>query len=388
MALSIAINLLPVLFTTLQRGAGGEGLSDEQLGRIGAVTFAGLVAAILITGPLADRLGAKLFALLGNGLITAGLVLLATSGSYSAILLAVFVMGLGAGALDMVLSPVVAAYYPDRRTSAMNWLHSFYCTGAVVTVLVAAAGLRAGVSWRVVSVVIGVLPLLILVGFAFTRLPPLVDESGGASRHRVRELVWERPFVLALVAILLGGATEMGLAEWLPAYAEKALGYSGFTGAMAFTAFLVAMAMGRIYIGMLGHRAEPVRILLVCCAATTVLFTIASAAPPAVALVACVAAGFSGSALWPSMLAVAANRFPRGGASMYGILAAFGNMGGIFMPWIVGFMTDRWSERLGYSAAMRWGLATAIVCPVLMGLVLWPLRRPRDARGPGEIPAG
>jgi len=38
--------------------------------------------------------------------------------------------------------------------------------------------------------------------------------------------------------------------------------------------------------------------------------------------------GLAGSCLWPTTLGVASDRFPRGGATMFGLLAAFGNPGG------------------------------------------------------------
>ena len=61
MSLAIGINLLPVYLTTISRTFGGPGgLTQEQLGRLGAVGFAGLVVGILITGPLADRWGPSL----------------------------------------------------------------------------------------------------------------------------------------------------------------------------------------------------------------------------------------------------------------------------------------------------------------------------------------
>ena len=51
-------------------GASGTGLTQEEsLGCIGSVAFIGLVFAILVTGPLADRIGAKTFALTGNILL-------------------------------------------------------------------------------------------------------------------------------------------------------------------------------------------------------------------------------------------------------------------------------------------------------------------------------
>lgn len=82
--LAIAVNLMPIFLTTLRVERGGRGgLSGEQLGRIGGVTFAGLVGGILFTGPLADRRGGKLFSVLGTLLIGIGLGLLTMSPSYS-----------------------------------------------------------------------------------------------------------------------------------------------------------------------------------------------------------------------------------------------------------------------------------------------------------------
>src|SRR4051794_36015102 len=296
-SLAVAVNLLPVFLTslspTLARAAGG--LTDEQLGRIGAVTFAGLVTAILLTGPLADRLGGLWFAVGGNVLIAAGLLLLGLAPGYRAVLLASFVMGFGAGALDMILRPIVSALRPERRTVAMNLLHSFYCIGAVATILAGAAALRAGVGWRVVS--LGLVPMPVLVGIGFLglrRLPPLV--GAGEVRTPVASLLRRPFFLVTLAAIFLGGATELGFAYWLPAYAEKSLGFSRWTAGMAFLGFSSGMAVGRLGIALLPHRIGPIRLMLACCAVTLVLFLLACFAPsPSVAFSACVLAGVSGS---------------------------------------------------------------------------------------------
>lgn len=95
------------------------------------------------------------------------------------------------------------------------------------------------------------------------------------------------------------------------------------------------------------------------CGLSVVLFLLGSFLPsPVGALLACVAAGFAGSALWPTMLAVTANRYPDGGASMFGAWAALGNAGGIFMPWLVGAVAD-WRD-------LHWGLALSALAPAAM----------------------
>jgi len=368
--LAIAVNLMPIFLTSLRVDLGGrDGLTGEQLGRISAFTFVGLVGGILLTGPLADRWGGKLFSIVGTLLIAVGLALLGNSHGYSMLLVAVFVMGLGAGILDMVLSPIVAALQPLSRATALNWLHSFYGIGTVITVLVGTFALRLGIGWRTISLSFVSVPLFVALGFLSVDLPPLTSDTVG-KRTALRDLCRNPSFVAVNVAIFLGGALELGLAQWLPAYAEMSLGFSKWTGNISLLAFSAAIALGRISAGLIGRRFDSIRLMLGCCWTSVVLFLLACFAPwPAVALAASVAVGLAGSCLWPTTLGVAADRFPQGGATMFGLLAAFGNLGGILMPWLVGVTSD-WSS-------LRLGLATSTACPLLMALVLlWMQRQP------------
>jgi fucose permease len=357
MGLAIGLNLLPVFLTTLSELFGGaEGLTKEQLGRLGALTFAGLSIGIVITGPLADRFGAKTFVQLGNATIALSLLGLAFAPTYLSTGVWMFVLGLGAGVLDMVLSPVVSALNPGRRAAAMNWLHSFYGVGAVMTILVGAIALRTGLGWRGTCLSLIVIPGGLLVAFACQGFPSMTPEG---VRTPLRALVRKLWFVAALAAIFLGGATELGMSQWLPAYAETTLGFSQWTANMSLLAFSVAITLGRMVIGTLGERMTSFQILAWSCSTSVVLFLMGSFLPwPNAALVACVVVGFTGSCLWPTMLAVAADRYPDGGATMFGALAALGNAGGIVMPWIVGWVADR--------SDLHWGLAVSALAPALM----------------------
>ena len=368
LSLAIGINLLPVFLTTLGMLYGGAGgLTQEELGRLGAITFAGLVAGIVLTGPLADRCGAKPFALLGNILTGASLLAAAFAPGYKSLACALFFLGLGAGVLDMVLSPVVAALNPHRRVAAMNWLHSFYCVGAVVTILVGTVVLHAGYGWRFACLVFLPFPATFSVAFAFLSFPPLAVEGTHIS---ARSLFRQRWFRLALVAIFLGGAAELGMAQWLPAYAENELGYPTWIGGAALLAFSVAMAIGRMVIGAAGKKWDPYVMMSWGCGLTTVLFLCGSFLPiHSLALAACIVAGFTGSGLWPTMLAVTADRHPEGGASMFGLLAMFGNADGIWMPWTVGWIADRWG--------LHWGLAMSSLAPALLLYLIFELRSKR-----------
>lgn len=367
MCLAIGINLLPVFLTTLSHRFGGaEGLPQEKLGRLGAAAFAGLVVAILITGPLADRWGTKFFALLGNALIAVSLGALAFAPSYGTLAAALAVLGFGAGVIDMVLSPIVAALNPTRRAAAMNWLHSFYCVGAAVTILAGTLVLRWGGGWRMACLLLLPLPVALLGALAPLRFPALAAAEG--DRMKLRGLVRNRWFVVALAAIGLGGATELGLAQWLPAYAETVLGYPAWVGGGALLLFSLAMAAGRMVVGAAGPRWDPFHVMAWGCGTSVALFLLGAFLPWAGwALAACIVAGLTGSCLWPTMLAVTADHYPEGGASMYGALAAVGNAGGIAMPWLVGWIAD--------ASNLSWGIAVSAVAPAAMLPLVLRLRR-------------
>ncbi len=360
MSLAIGVNLLPVFLTSLSLTFGGpDGLSQEQLGRLGAISFIGLVLGILVAGPGADRWGAKGFAVGGNAIMVFSLIGMSLAPDYAILGLAVFWLGFGAGILDMILSPVVAVLNPNRRSAAMNWLHSFYCVGAVVTILASTVALQIGFEWRYACFLLLPLPLVLVAAFALLRFPALVADTETAGRTPVRHLLRERWFWGALAAIFLGGATELGMAQWLPAYAETTLGYPQWVGGTALLLFSVGMATGRMVVGAIGERVNPFVVMAWCCGSSVVLFLLGSFLPvSSLALAACIAVGFTGSALWPTLLGVTADRYSSGGGSMFAALAALGNAGGIVMPWVVGWIGDL--------SSLRWGLAVSAFAPLLM----------------------
>jgi fucose permease len=378
MVLAIAVNLLPVFLTAIAVELGkGTPLSAEQLGRVGAVTFTGLVGGILVTGPLADRWGARIFAVGGNVLIALGLLALRWTTDYPVLLGAAFVGGVGAGILDMILSPIVSSLIRgESQTAALNVLHSFYCIGAIMTILAGALALLFNLSWRNLALVLFPMPIVVGIALCLLPMPSLIE--AGRTRIRTRALVSQRFFLLTMITIFLGGATELGMAYWLPAYAEKSLGYAPWTAALAFLGFSVAMTAGRLGIMLLPKTVGAIPLMLVCCLASTVLFPIASFAPnPGLAVAACILVGLTGSCLWPTTLAVAADRYPEGGATMFALLGALGNFGGIFMPWLVGVVADH--------SGLRWGLATATFCPLLMLFTLQGLRTLRTTPKPIDL---
>lgn len=361
-AVALGLNILPVYLLTLSHSFGGaQGLSKAQLGVLSSMAFTGLVLGILGSGPLADRWGSKLFVQLGNASTGLGLIGAAFAPTYATLCASLFLLGIGAGIFDMVLSPIVAVLHPERRTQAMNWLHAYYCIGAVATVAAGTICIAEGASWRTACLLLTPLPVGLLLAFAPLRLPRLTSQAGPLPVGMLLRSWW---LWLALCAILLGGATEIGMVQWMPTYAQVTLRLSPLSGNLALLLFSLMMAFGRMLLGMLGGRISPFTALLIGASGCIVLNLLGSLLPvPMVALTACMLAGFTGSCLWPTILAVAADRFPDGGGPMFAALAACGNAGGMVMPVAIGAVADRWGLRAGLAATAA---APALLVPLVL----------------------
>ncbi len=355
---AIGVNLMPVYLTTFAATFGG--LNEEQLGRIPAFMFAGVVAGILLSGPLADRFGVRFFTVSGMAVAALGLILMSAARGYGALLAAGTVSGLGAGILDMAMSPIVSAVCPDRRTAALNHLHAYYCIGGVGTVLAATAGLHFGVSWRFVAAIMTLIPLALLVAFALVPLPPLVHPDH--TREGLRRLLRQPRFLLALAIIALAGATEAGIMQWLPAYSERVLGYDKAAAGAFLILFSLGMAGGRMLASHRLNRLGPYALLIFPGAFCIILYLLGSLLTlPLPALSACVLVGLGCSVLWPTSLSNTADRFPRGGASLFAVLAGTGNIGCLVMPWIIGLVAE--------GSNMRTGLLAGTLAPLLLLLL-------------------
>jgi fucose permease len=364
MCIACGTSLIPVYLTTFGEAFGG--LSESELGRISSTMFLGTFVMILISGPLADRMGAKIFVLGGLTLSTLGLGGIAISSDYRMLLIASATIGMGAGVLDMIISPIVSALSVERRVSAMNRLHAFYCIGFVTVVSGASLALYIGVNWRVSVALMMIAPILVGIGFLRAPLPPLIHPDH--ERFGLRKLLVSPRFYVAMLMIALVGATEEGMGQWLPAYAENVLGFSKAGGGMALAGFALLMGITRLASPMIIDRIGAYGILIVSGFASGIFFAIgSSASTPVVALSACVLVGISCSVMWPTQLGVTADRFPRGGATMFGLMAASGNLGNMTAPWVEGVIAERWD--------LRTALLVASVSPFLFGLLAIEVRK-------------
>lgn len=386
---AMVVNLTPLLFIPLKEQLG---LTFEQVGRLVLINFLTQMLVDLACCALADRVSTKLLTVLANLLSGIGLWVFALAPAwcanpYDGLVLGTVVFSTGCGLLEVLLSPIFNAVPSERKAAGMAFLHAFYPIGKVVVIIVTGSALQAFGThhWRWIMIAWSVVPVVNTVSFLMVRLPPLAQEG---KRQTLRELVRIPAYLVAVVALGFAGASEVTVAQWTSAFAERGLGLSkAVADLVGFSLFGVGMIAGRLWFGLKGEAVDLYRLMIRGSLLSAAMCVVMSVAPwPVVSLAACAFAGLFVSLLWPGVVSLTAARFPLAGASMFALLAASGDTGAGLMPWGLGAVADRITTVPGWLASLtnghltaeqlglRTGLLVTTACPLVMALLLAALR--------------
>jgi len=299
----------------------------------------------LLAAGLADRVGFRRVLLVASLIQAAGWALLAEARSFPHALAASVLLGIGGSMLDPLLTPIVCALYPRRRTKMSNFLHAFFCVGLVGTIALVMSLQQVGMSWRGIYRVLAVLCVPYGLACAVLALPPCAHQ--GPVRHKTRALARRPVFWILAIMMVLAGATEIGPADWLPTFVQNVSASNGSEASggmrpgMGLLLFGILMAVSRFLTSALAGRLGT-RWLLALSAGLCTVCLAATALPLGGAFhIVCLGlVGFGVACFWPTLLAVAGDRFPQTGASMFSVLSAAGALGCAVGPAAIGWIAE------------------------------------------------
>ena len=351
--------VLPVCLDTL-----GEELriNLEARGLLTSVRMAALIASLLVIGRVGEGSHKRRYLFWGLMAIGLSQAWAALAGSYGVLMAAMVLSGLGKGAVEALVNPLVAQLHPRNSARALNLINGVFSLGLVTGALSAGQLLQTGHSWRV-PFWLWVLPPMVCAVMFYTRRYPRASVAdvgaagcaangssgleGQPALSSVRRFLRLPLFWLLVVAMVMGGGCEAGLTAWAPNFAQKVLGASALGGAWTTAFYGAAMALGRFASGIFVARLGAVRLMLVSGAACA-LATLALTFVPSVnaAYVAFALGGLFVACLWPTLLSVASDHISTGSTSLFSLLAASGVGGCVVFPWAIGRLGDAFDLRL------------------------------------------
>ena len=348
---AIAANFAPLLFLKFHH--------DYQisLGNIAWISTCFFFTQLLIDlfcAKFVDKIGYRVCVVASEVCSAAGLIGLAflpeiLPNPFAGILCSVILYAMGSGLIEVLCSPIIEACPFDNKEATMSLLHSFYCWGAVGTILISTIFfLILGIeNWKWLAVLWALIPIVNIYNFATCPIEYLVNEEIGM---KVTELFRKPLFWLAICLMICSGASELAMAQWASAYAEAALGLSKTIGDLAGPCmFAIAMGISRVIFGKYGEQMDLMKfmassgILCVICYLLTAL-----SLNPILGLIGCIVCGFSVGIMWPGTISISSKKFPMGGTAMFALLAMAGDLGGSIGPGIVGHITQSAGNNLSY----------------------------------------
>lgn len=358
---AIINNLAPLLFVTFQLI---YSITLSQLGKLILLNFIIQLTTDFISIKFVDRIGYRKSAVLAESCSAIGLIGMAVfpfffKNPYHALQLSVIIYAVGGGLLEVIISPIVDSLPTDNKEASMSLLHSFYCWGQVLVVLITTGllYLLKDCFWFIIPLIWSIIPIITLFLFLTVKMPKPVSET---NRIPLRQLFITPYFYLLIVFMICSASAELGMSQWASLFAEEGLGVSkAYGNLLGPCLFAVFMGMGRTYFGLRENKIALERSIFLCSLLCTICYLVtALVSIPLISLLACAVTGFSVSILWPGTFSLATKRFPLGGTAMFSVLALFGDFGCSLSPFLTGTIAS-------YSN-LKIGLAVGAIFPFIL----------------------
>ena len=331
-------------------------LSHYQQGLIITAVSWSYPVAIFVIGPLCDALGMGRLMILACACHVLGILLTIASPGFGfpVLLFATILIGLGDGIAEAVFNPLVTTMYPDEKTGKIGLLHSFWPAGLIIGGVLclmispffhlSVPGVSAAavsLSWKVKMATV-LIPALAYGVLMFGQKFPQTERaaSGVSTGDMFREAL--RPgFLILLSCMVFTAVTEVGPDQWIGSVMTDTVGIRGIWF-LIYTAGI--MFVMRVYAAQLVRLLTPFGLLMLSCvSATAGLYWMSYSFTPLVALVAATFFGAGKACLWPTLIGVTSERYPRGGAFLLALLGGTGMIvGGLAGP-VMGRIYDTYT---------------------------------------------
>jgi len=368
--------IAPLLGTLLPDLSARFQITPRESGGIAGVQALGLMLASVVAGAVIDKLGKKAGFVSGLTLITAALLVLASSAGWKSVMTAMFVLGLGSGATVTAANNLVSDIGEENRGALLSFANIFFGLGGLITPFLAANLLHR--NSIALAYVIAALAASLLVFHVTTAMPAGAPQNFEISQ--ALRLPGKRLLVLLSLLLLLYVACEVAVWNWLAKYlVSRGLSRSLALNILAF-GFASGMMAGRL-IGMrLLSRYSAASVSLVCSFLMAVAtFWMLNSTTPVSACLSVLCTGIVMGPLYPSAMAMTGNAFTQMGATRMGIVITAGWIGAATSSWLIGAIAGGSDTHLRVALLL---LPLFAVLMITVTLALRPLLAGIQSRGP------
>ena len=365
-------------------------LSETQKGEILGVGLWPFALSIILFSLVIDKIGYGRALAFAFACHIASAVVTIFAGGYQMLYWGTFILAIGNGTVEAVINPVVATVYSKQKTKWLNILHAGWPGGMVLgglLILILMPGLdwrwkvglvlipavvyglmmirarfpvhervQAGVSYKAMLQEAGIIGAIIVIVIMIAEIGRIFGWSLEAKVVVAAVLILAyslyvrklgHPLFIFLLLIMLPLATtELGTDSWITELVTPVMEKMGLQAGwvLIYTAFI--MMILRFLAGPIIHKLSPLGLLAVCSGIAIVGLVMLSKVVGIMIFIAATIYALGKSFFWPTMLGVAAERFPRGGALTINAIGGMGMLSvGVIGAVFLGNIQDRQIDR-------------------------------------------
>jgi MFS family permease len=349
---NIASDLQRIFFDPIDKAH-----SAEMIGAVLGIPFLGYAFTIAIGSPLLDAIGMGVLLPMSGVLFIAGTLIIlfagplaAVAGIYTVLWVGALVTGIGWGLVETVINPLTTTLYPQDKTARLNTLHAWWPGGLIVGGLLGIGMGALGLGWQMKLAMVMIPAALVVILCMGVKFPPTERAASGISMGSMFRELAKPMFLVLFCSMFLTAASELAPGQWVDLALTRTVGMRGIWLLVYVSGLMFVM---RHFAGPMVHKLSPIGLLwFSCLLASAGVFALSLANSPVTGLLAATVWGTGVCYMWPTMLATAAERFPRGGALLIGLMGTAGTLSITFVLPAMGQIFDaKKIEVAGGSAA-------------------------------------
>lgn len=338
---AIAQDLQLAYFDQIDK-AHSAGMVGSALGAV-FLTFA---ITLAVGSPLIDAVGMRNVLLICAGSFLLGSTLVITAdkiasgpGMYTVVWIGMLLSGIGWGCSEAVINPLTTTLYPDDKTHKLNVLHAWWPGGIIIGGVLGQVISGAGLSWRLKFALIMVPATALLLMLTGSKFPKTERAAAGIPMSDMLKAVLKPGFAIWFIVMLLTSAAELAPGQWVDFTLTRTVHMQGIWLLVYVAGLMFVM---RHFAGTMVHKLSSVGLLWVSSALAGLgLVALSLADSPLMGFLAATIWGVGVCYMWPTMLAAASERYPRGGAFAMGLIGTAGSLSIYFILPLMGSMFDK-----------------------------------------------
>lgn len=339
LAISSWAPLIPILKMRL-------GFDDAELGSVLLISGIGALLSMPLAGWIMAKVGSRSLVILSGFFTLACLPLLAQASTTMGLCLTLFLFGIAGGAMNVSMNAQAVNIENAAGIPILSGIHCWFSIGGLLGPLIIGFLLHYSISVVYSAAILSSFILLILLTQSFYLLKSSLAKN---SQNQSKSSVFHKQAIILGALCFIAFMTEGSMLDWSAEYLSSNLNYELSIAGIGYSAFSIAMAVGRF----LGNRViKNFGVQLVfqlgCCIAAIGLAIIVTAFYTQCEILGFILIGLGASNVVPILFSSSGKLDNISSNTSLTIVTTFGCMGLLIGPAGIGFLAEATSLSLSF----------------------------------------